>query len=424
LGKILLYAVLCLTAFFVLSKPWIGVVVSYFFIILTPQNIWWWHFEGVRHVFLILLPTILGFFFQILSGGFDLEIIKNKRNLCMAILFLLFNFAYFFGPYVNEAIAKAGGLGPDFVRPIANKIFLLYFIAAICIDSKKKLKLLVLTMIISTAYLIYWANDQYLFQGVYGRLRGPRVRGGGTYADQNSFAMLFVVGLPYIYYLGCYFKSKIKRYATWLIIPLGWHAIFLTGSRGGLVGIAVTLVVVILRSKNKIIFGSIVLPLFLVAYIWQAGDVMRNRAQTIDEYETETSASTRLEAWGAAIEMIKKHPITGVGLASFVTAFPYFSDKDPRQAHNTFFQITAELGIFGGIAYLYIVGSGVFSLWIRGKKIEDKELFIINEAVLVSIVGFFVCSMFLTLYIFEIFYFLCVLMNSTLFLAKSEAGAQ
>jgi O-antigen ligase len=170
----------------------------------------------------------------------------------------------------------------------------------------------------------------------------------------------------------------------------------------------------------------LVIPLFMGAYVWQAGDIMRSRAGTIGDYRTETSAATRFEAWDAAINMISNYPLTGVGLASFGPAFPDYSDKAPREAHNTLLQITAESGLIAGAMYVLIVSSSLIGLWKNGKRYKqtdepDKRLLhCINEAALVSLCGLVVCSLFLSLQIFEIFYYLCLVVNSVLYLSKKS----
>jgi O-antigen ligase len=146
---------------------------------------------------------------------------------------------------------------------------------------------------------------------------------------------------------------------------------------------------------------------------------MKNRAITILEYKTESSAASRLEAWGAAINMIKNHPFAGVGISSFGPAFPDHSNHEPRDAHNTFFIIAAESGLIAGLVYLLIIISNIRILWKNTNDLEYKKTelnssfgYYFNEAVLVSFVGLIIGSLFLSLHIFEIFYFLCMLINS------------
>jgi probable O-glycosylation ligase (exosortase A-associated) len=426
LFTIALYIIILSIACVSLFKPWIGVVASYTLIILNPQSIWWWYFQDIRPVLLVAIPTFIGFFFQLLKGNIKYKILLNKKNFWLAVLWFCFVFSYFFGPYVH-AYSNIRPFDPWWLLSVVNNIFILYFLSCLCIDEVKKLKFLVGVITLSTIYFIFWANDQYLFQGQFGRIGGPNAPGSSSiYRDENAFAMLFVTGLPFLYYLGYSFQNKLMRYGLWLAIPFGWHAIFLTGSRGGLLGMGVALLIICIRSKNKLI-GLFILCAAIFAYQWQAGSVMKERALTINEYSTEGSAATRLEAWSAAIQMIKNHPITGVGITSFIPAFGYYSSYRPREAHNTFFQITAETGIFGGIAYIMIIFL-MLSEMLRNSRYlmshnhnsgsEALFLFLVNEAALASFAGMIVCSLFLSLHVYEIFYFLCLLVNCLSYLLR------
>jgi O-antigen ligase len=145
---------------------------------------------------------------------------------------------------------------------------------------------------------------------------------------------------------------------------------------------------------------------------------MKNRAATISEYETESSAATRLQAWDAAWGMMTTHPITGVGLTGMGPAFPVFSANKPRVAHNAFFQTGAESGILALLAYigifilalLALVKKTRFEAWQKGSS-EDYYLYLLNEATLASLTGFAVCALFLSLNNNEIFFYLLLLAN-------------
>ncbi len=431
MGKIILYVLLASTGVSAVFRPWVGVIASYVFVILCPQAIWWWNFENIRPVYWIMLPTLAGTILSLARGDLNLTSLWNKRNFWIFVLWCCFTLSYFLGPY-TEVINERRSFDPWSILMLINNIFILYFTACVCINDEKKLKILASVMAFSTIYLIYWINAQYLFGGLFGRIGGPTGQFGGTvYQDENAFAMFFVTGLPFLYYGGLALKNKLYRYGMWLAIPFGWHAIFLTGSRGGLVGLGVIILMMAIRARTTII-RVLIIPVFICIFFWQAGPVMINRAETISEFQTEASAATRLQAWSAAINMVSHYPFTGVGLASFIPAFPDYSNFTPREAHNTFLQISAETGVLGGLSYIMIFLLTILSI-IKNNKIlkgrnqhfgSDQQSFfaLVNEAVFASFIGIITCSFFLSLHVYEIFYFLCLLnnINTVLILQGSQ----
>jgi putative inorganic carbon (hco3(-)) transporter len=417
-------------AFASIARPWIGVVIAYLFAVLTPQTIWWWTFSDLRPVYWILLPTLLGFLLLMFKGKIDFAIIRNRRCFFLLLMWICFTLSFYFGPFVSTG-------GPyrftdaNWAMETIHKMFLLSFIGTLCIDDKKKLLPLAGVVVVAGIYLIYWANLQYLTGQAWGRLAGPVDQYQvGVYADENNFSMVFVVAQPFIWYAGFLFKNKLLRWGLWLIIPFGWHAVFLTASRGGLIGLAVVTLLVAIRAKSKA-FGLLLIPAFIAAYMWQAGDLMKSRAGTIETYKTEASANQRLEAWSAATAMIADNPLLGVGLTSFGPAFSSYSEFHPREAHNTFLQISAESGLIAGVSYVIVVLTSLLALWRngnryrqRGELMTENRLFLLNEAILVAFAGLAMCSVFLSHQIFEMFYFLCLLVNSVLYLSAKEDAAR
>jgi probable O-glycosylation ligase (exosortase A-associated) len=409
-----------------IARPWIGIVIAYLFAVLTPQTIWWWSFTDLRPVYWILLPTLVGFCLLMFKGKIDFSIVRNRRSLALLLLWICFTLSFYFGPYVN-----AGGpyrfTDAAWAMETIHKMFLLSFVGTLCIDDRKKLLPLAAVVVVAGTYLIYWANMQYLTGQAWGRLAGPVDQNQvGIYADENNFSMVFVVAQPFIWYMGFLFKNRLLRWGLWLIIPFGWHAVFLTASRGGLIGLAVVTLLVAIRSRSKAL-GLLLIPALIAAYMWQAGDLMKARAGTIETYKEEASANQRLEAWSAARAMIADNPLTGVGLTSFGPAFSNYSEFRPREAHNTFLQISAESGLIAGFAYLTVVVASLIALWRngsryrkRGELITENRLFLLNEAILVAFAGLAVCSLFLSHQVFEMFYFLCLLVNSVLYLSAKE----
>ena len=418
--KIFLFLLLILNAFYSLIYPWVGVCVGYLFNILGPHYIWWWHFQGLRPFYLIAMPTIIGFLFSVIRGSLNFDIIKNRLFFFSIMYFLFVFLSYFWGPYVN-VYNEYRLYDPYQVLILMIKFFIFYFMGLLCINDRKRLKVFAFILPLSALYLTYWANMQYLSGKYFIRLGGPRdITGAGIYQDENFFATLFVVAIPFFFYLGWYFKRFLWRGIFWLVIPFSWHAIFLTASRSGLLGAAFVSFVSAFRSPKKII-GILLIPTFIIAYVWQGGSVLKQRAKTIKSYQEESSARARLETWRVGLRMIMTHPFTGVGIASFYQAFPCFSDKTPRVGHNIFVQIAAESGIFAALSYIFFMLYSVVNLFkSRNNFKKDSFEYYLCDAVLVSLCGFLLCSIFLSLLWFEIQFYLAILANTLTYLANQK----
>jgi tetratricopeptide (TPR) repeat protein len=99
------------------------------------------------------------------------------------------------------------------------------------------------------------------------------------------------------------------------------------------------------------------------------------------------SGRTRAWDWWIGLEMLKDHPLTGVGLGNYKIDFiPYKAEflATPRgaaydwyipraaQAHNEYVQVAAELGALGIAALLALVVLLPVSLWIRVRRDPDE----------------------------------------------------
>jgi len=404
---ILLYILLILSYLSIFNFPYFPVIVYYLFTVLQPQSIWWWAFGTLRTSFITALAAIIGFILSFLQNP-DFSVWKHKEVFCLLGLWFWVALSIFFG-----------GLPCQFVGPVnsnalwliteLSKIFLMSLICIYLIDDSKKILYLAIVIIISVIYLTYWGNMQYLTGAIWrnplGRLKGPYsfITGSGVYREENCFGMFFVTTLPFLYYFVLLLKNKWIRLFLLPWIPLGWSAIFLTASRGALLGLAFTILHVILRFKKKFI-GLLLLIALVIFFVWQGGSVMKNRADSLDN--PESAGRLRLTSWQLALDMMQDYPFFGVGLGNFMKARKELYGN-PRKlvAMNTFLQFGAECGI---PAMLFLIGMTFFALrdLVRLSHIVDKDsiIYTITLAIEGSLWGFMVCGFFLDACLYEPFY--------------------
>lgn len=139
-------------------------------------------------------------------------------------------------------------------------------------------------------------------------------------------------------------------------------------SRGGYIGLALTLPVLILMALPPrrrwwslitivvvaIVLGFLVASRWEVVRTWIAGsDIAADPALSLNSFEG------RLEIWSRAIYGIQDFPFTGMGMNAFRKVvwvlYPLFRigpDFEIGHAHNEFLQVALDLGIPGLIAFL------------------------------------------------------------------------
>ena len=87
----------------------------------------------------------------------------------------------------------------------------------------------------------------------------------------------------------------------------------------------------------------------------------------------------RLTAWSIAIEAIREHPISGVGLGAFRGLAPALQVNVPEpilplpHAHNVFLQAALDVGLPGLAAYLALLGAATYMTWQVLRHDEDRE---------------------------------------------------
>jgi hypothetical protein len=410
-----------------LVLPWIGVLAYYLFSVMQMQYLWPYEFGEGRVQVIISAATILG-----LAGATALKLVDWNRMLTpysvvMTLLVINVNLSMHFSEfYVYVDPMKDLGvadvvLTQGQILSIFNKTLFFYFIASLLIDTRKKLEWSIYVLAGILLFYAFWANKVY-FTGEFwrfgdnGRLGGPQY---SNYIDENYLAMLYVLATPVLYYLGIARKTMFFRYAIWFFIPITWHALFLTSSRGGMFSLAVVCIYLFFRSFDR--KASIGMAVALVlAVTFQSGNLLTRVDSTIAASEQlnllpEQKLDPRLISWGIATEIMREYPLFGVGVGNFYNAFPQYSDTQPHVVHNTYLQFSANCGIGAGLIYLWLFAQRLPTLK-RSADINGTRNFprgfsrdYLDDLLNSLLLAFFMVAIFLDLMIYEILYFIIVM---------------
>lgn len=416
----LLYvAIACAVSLFV---PWLGVMFYYLFSVGQMQSMWPHHFGIESRVALMMtVATLIG-----LCGATAIKAVNYRtlilpHSIAIVLLTAWVNLSVPYSSYLLYHSPLPGELTQAEIVSIFNKIIAFYFFALLLINTRKKLVWMIYAFAAVLVYYAWWANmmyftGQFWLFGINGRLGGmPR----SVYLDENYLAMLFVFATPVLYYIGISFKNFYMRYGIWALIPMTWHALFLTGSRGGLLSLGCVIVYLFFRSFHRTASVGILVGL-IIAVITQSGVLLNRVDNTIDAAQTEEQITSeeaaldpRLVSWKAGAQMVADYPMFGVGVGNFTIAFPDYSNTKRHVAHNTFLQFAAETGLMAGMIYLWW-------FWMRLKNVFKKpppgatfdgglHRDYLEDLLNSLFIGLFVVGIFLDLMIFEIMYMIFML---------------
>lgn len=171
-----------------------------------------------------------------------------------------------------------------------------------------------------------------------------RMKAVGIMDDPNDFAQFLLLLIPLLWlWKGGWLWNF---FTIWLPSMYLLYGIYLTRSRGALVGLAVILLLVLRQRLGNV--ASAFMTFFLVIGMLAVG-FTGGRSVSIG------SGSDRLSLWSEGIGMFKSSPLWGIG-------YQGFADHAGLTAHNSLMQCLAETGLLGYFFWLALVIINIFFL--------------------------------------------------------------
>lgn len=284
-------------------------------------------------------------------------------------------------------------------------LFVMFILAANIVDSSKRLNQIVWLLLIIHLY--------FALQGIKTFMTGAHLVGNqytsgqvgsGYIGDENDFALIINMMIPFAFFGIFYFKEKVKLVCTGLLLVFVFGVIS-SFSRGGLIGLACLLLYCILSSKKKLLSFAVVISIFLAMFMFAPSSYW-DEAKTIQDIDQGT-ADTRIRYWKAGFRMFRDHPIVGVGADNGGVHMPMYiqGSGDPntqwgRAFHGTIPQIVAELGTLGSFFYFAMIIIAFKLLYrIKKRKVgeggDDFSQYMANS-IIGSLIAYFACATFLS----------------------------
>jgi hypothetical protein len=252
----------------------------------------------------------------------------------------------------------------------------------------------------ASQYLLAFSNDA---GDRFARLRGP-----GDISDPNDFAQLIVCLIPLIFIF--WRPKRIMQNVVLVLLPVCalLYGAFLTHSRGSLVALMAVAVVALRRRLGTIPALVLAAGLFIGA---SALNFTGGREISAN------AGSDRTSLWGVGLQMVKSHPVFGVGFGDFSD----YSGDAGLTAHNSIVVCAAELGLFGlffWTLFLFATVSDALAVSsseqvseaeaivpeeglyphesMKAKGIDRTEIIRLGRLAVLSLTGFLVAGLFLS----------------------------
>ncbi len=394
----------------IVIKPHVGVLVWSWIGYMNPHRLTWGFAYDFPFAMVVGLVTIAAWLFSR----------EPKTVPCHPLVLLLAVFA----AWVSFTTLLAAYPDPAMTKWNRTIRVLLFngFVTLGLITSRRRLDALIWVIVLSLGLFALKGAAFTLLTGGVHRLAGPP---NSFLADNNSFGLALLMTMPLVRYLQLTASRRWLRLALLCSLPCILVAVLATYSRGAMVGLAVTMVALALKSRHR-------MTLALIAGLALAGAVQfmpehwHTRVVSIFAYEQDASAQARLQSWRYAIDVAREHPLAGGGFEVFrgnkaATALGY------RNAHSIYFETLAEHGYVGLIMFLAL-GFGAYlsaGAVVRRARDHPDLAWAADLAAMaqVSIVAYAVAGLFLNLATFDLYYHIIAIVVITQALVRQRLVA-
>jgi probable O-glycosylation ligase (exosortase A-associated) len=396
--------------------PFTGVLTYLWLALFRPHE--WAYTPASQYSLAVGTATLLGY----LIFEFGRRPPKLLPNLWMILLWAQISLAVVFGVSTDNSMLK-------YIE--FTKVFVIGLLVSALVDSESRTRWLLAVVLGSVGMLAFRSAFAIVVRFGNTNVQGP----GGTFEDNNNYALLLNMALPLFVYFARGERQWWLRWGGYALAGMAALAVVFTGSRGGFLGLCTVLTVMVLKSRHKLLAGGLAAAAALT-FFSLAPERIINRLGTIKEVRNEetreASAQQRIRAWGESLEIIRDHPALGVGVSNMLLVLPRYGNEDAseqRVSHNSYLQVAVDAGLPALALFVLMLGVTFLRLrklrrLLRAHAPSDR---LINYAhgIEAGLAGYVVSATFLSLYAQELLFVYVPLVNSLIVLARAyEQEAQ
>ncbi len=308
----------------------------------------------------------------------------QKKEMCLSInpeIVMLFTLFYSWsavtglmsGHFVSSAVFRGiWELTPIILFPlILQKIWI-------------KKEWIILAFLASSFLICLLGLIQYLKPSIVYPFPQQLVWGGdfkGLYTSHFQSAGLCSIASILSFALALFWSCDIrKKVLLWIFFVLNIVALLLTMTRSYYISVSLAIVLLmLLKNWRWFVFGTITFAAISV-FVFTFPNPVKSRFQTLLD-PSFVSNKARVYMWKAAVEMIKDHPMTGIGRGNWEKQarevyFPryekewIFSEDMYPHPHNIYLSYWVDTGIVGLMLFLGLWGVVIWKLFTIVGKLD------------------------------------------------------
>jgi len=380
---------------FIIKNPVNGVLMWIWISVMNPHTQGWGFATTFPFAQIIAVTTL----FSLVTSRMPKMPPSSAVTIALLALVTWMNITTLFAIFPAASLAQLSKV---------MKIMLMSLVAMAIIRDREDIHKMIWMLVISLG-----------FYGVKGGLF--TIRGGGNFrvwgptgtfiGGNNEIALALVIVIPLMRYLQQSCDQRWLKHALSAAMLLSALAALGSYSRGALLAIAAMMSLMWLKSQRKMLGGLLIVLLTPLALLFMP-DQWSERMDSIGNYQADTSAMGRINAWYMAYNLAKDRFFGGGFEVAEPLVFSLYAPDptDVHAAHSIYFQALGEHGFIGlGLYLLLGILTWRSAAWVVRNSHHDLELrWAGNLARMIqaSLIGFAVGGAFLSLLYFDVPYYL------------------
>ena len=330
-----------------IARPFAGVLLWSWISFMNPHREIWGPAANMPWAAMVLAATLLGCI-----------VAREPRRLPMnAVTVLLLLLMGIFTVTTLTGLGDPAEAWAKWDRTM--KVIAGLLLTGALLTSRHRVDALVWLMVVALGYYGVRGGVFTILTGGSFRVVGPEAT---IIADNNHIGTALLVTIPLMNYLRMHARHRLVRIGLMAAMVLTLFAVVGTYSRGAFLALGAVTLLLWWRSRRKVIGGAVIVACVAAAITFMPAAWVA-RMNSIETYQEDASATTRLKLWEASFRLAVDRPLVGSGFRgpySQAAVDRVMPGGPARAVHSIWFEVLGEHGFPGFFAWL---GLSIAGIW-------------------------------------------------------------